>query len=57
MGIYIIIGIIGALWAAAIANAKRLDPAGYAILGFLLPLVGFIVAHVAKTEPPAEGAS
>lgn len=44
--------IIGAIWSANIASRKNLNPLGYALLGFLLPLIGVLVVYGAAPQTP-----
>lgn len=52
MVIALVVCTISALWCGLIAQRKHLNPAGYALLGFLLPVIGFVVVGV---EPPKAG--
>ena len=54
MAIYFIVGLIGCIWAAAIASGKNLNVAVYAIVGFLFPLIGVLVAYGAAKQEPKE---
>ncbi len=54
MGIALLIGIIGAFWTASLASRKNLNVLGYAILGFLLPLIGVLVVLSAEDRNPKE---
>ena len=47
MAIYFIVGLVGAVWAAAVAGSKNNNALGYAVLGFVLPLIGVIAAYAA----------
>lgn len=42
------IGVIGAIWCAVVASNKNISVLGYTVLGFVLPLLGVILVHVAK---------
>ena len=55
MEIAILFGFIGAIWSAVVAGNKNRNPIGYLVLGFLIPLVGVLVAYGAAPLPPAEG--
>ena len=54
MALYFIVGLIGCIWAAAIASGKNLNVAVYAIVGFLFPLIGVLFAYVAAKQEPKE---
>jgi drug/metabolite transporter (DMT)-like permease len=56
MAIYLVVGLIGAMWAAAVASGKNLNVAVFAILGFLFPLIGVLIAYGTKGEAPKEAA-
>lgn len=51
MVIYLTIGLAGGLIAGAIASSRGLSFAGYFVLGFLLPLIGILIAILAA--PPS----
>lgn len=53
MAIYLVFGMIGAIWAAILASNKNLNPVGYAIAGFLMPLIGVLLAYGAAARPAA----
>lgn len=60
MGVLIVIAVAGGLIAGGIAQSKGHSFGGYFILGFLLPLVGILVAAVARPNrgallTPADG--
>jgi hypothetical protein len=50
VGMYLAIAVAGGLISGAIADSRGLNFGGYFVIGFLLPLIGIIVAAVAA--PP-----
>lgn len=48
MGIYILAGVIGAMWAAAVASSKNNDVVVWGLFGLLFPLFGVIGAYAAE---------
>jgi hypothetical protein len=51
IGVYILVRFVGAIWAAAVAGGKNLNMAVFAILGFLLPLIGVLIAYGVPAKP------
>jgi hypothetical protein len=49
-----LISFIGAIWSANIASRKNLNVLAYAVLGFLVPLIGLLIVFAAE---PAEATS
>jgi hypothetical protein len=56
MAFYFLVSLVGCIWAAAIASNKNLNVAVYAIVGFLFPLIGVLVAYGAAKQEPKEAA-
>ena len=54
MALYLIVGFIGCVWAAAIASGKNLNVAVYGTVGFLFPLIGVLIAYGAAKQEPKE---
>jgi hypothetical protein len=48
--IYLAVSVGAALLCAKIASGKGRSPAGYGILGFLIPLLGLIVVGVVPSR-------
>jgi len=57
MALYLIVAIIGCIWATNIASGKNLNVAVYAIVGFLFPLIGVLLAYGAAKQEPKEVAT
>ncbi len=53
----ILIPVAFAIWAGAVAASKKNNPFVYGLLGLLLPVIGLVIAYVArpaKTKPVYE---
>lgn len=54
IGVLVGIALFGGVIAAAIASNKGLSPGAYFVVGFLVPIVGIIVALVASPDRGAQ---
>ena len=57
MGIYIVIGFIGCFISLAMASTKHRSAGGWAVLGFLFPLISIIALACLPALPAPESAS
>ena len=57
MELALVFGIIGAIWAGTLASNKNLNPIGYALAGFFLPLIGVLIAYGAARQEPRRDAA